>query len=167
MWDLVLSEVVRQCHVQCAERGILLERLRVRYAYLVRAQAGYLQSYQNMTARVLDQCETLVEAREETELQIEMGRGPALQDHRKQIQASKTKYVAAQQEANKKVHQMEKMSTQKKTNVIQEMNNEEKGLQTRFLLDPDHLSHNGAVANLQVRCWRRCRSRTALLWWRR
>ncbi|KNC46163.1 uncharacterized protein AMSG_00282 [Thecamonas trahens ATCC 50062] len=34
VWDIVFSEIVRQVHVHCAERGVLLERVRNRYVSL-------------------------------------------------------------------------------------------------------------------------------------
>jgi len=52
VWDLTLSEVVRQAHVHCAERGVLLERLRVRVAFLVKALGSHFQSLQKVLQNV-------------------------------------------------------------------------------------------------------------------
>jgi len=52
VWDLTLSEVVRQAHVHCAERGVLLERLRLRVAFLVKALGSHFQSLQKVLQNV-------------------------------------------------------------------------------------------------------------------
>jgi len=146
VWDLVLSELVRQCHVQCAERGILLERLRVRYrepqpyrpvtrtlnpnpnrryAYLVRAQTGYMHSYQKMTECVLEQCNDFLEEQMATETSTLT---PERRKEEKiQSKTDKNHYAMAKQDAGRKAASLTKMSAQKKRTMIKDMKPEEKG----------------------------------------
>jgi len=49
VWGLVLFELVRQTYVHCEERGVLLERCRVRLMDIIAAADGW--------------CQTLAEAR--------------------------------------------------------------------------------------------------------